>query len=107
GMGDIGEGGPVPYKGAPSKQGVVVSHQTRLGRVGLARPGAPDEADRVLGVVFLRPGEDRQQTLDRVKATVQEINNAPGRLLPGVRLVPLWERAGGAEDGPLLLQAGL
>jgi Cu/Ag efflux pump CusA len=104
---DVVQGGPLPYKGAPSTQGVIISHQTRLGRVVLARPGTPDEDDRVLGVVFLRPGEDRQQTLGRVKATVQEINDTPGRLLPGVRLEPLWERAGGAEDDLLILQAGL
>ena len=28
-------GGPLPYKEASSTQGVVVSHQTRLGRVSL------------------------------------------------------------------------
>ena len=37
---DVVVGGPLPYKDAPSYQGVVVSHQTRLGRVSL---------DKVLG----------------------------------------------------------
>src|SRR6516162_6935519 len=32
---DVVEGGPLPYRGAPSTQGVVVGHQTRLGRVSL------------------------------------------------------------------------
>jgi hypothetical protein len=61
-------------------------------RASLARPGEPGEDDLVLGVVFLRPGEDRQAALDVVKAKVQEINDTPGRLLPGVRLEPLWYR---------------
>jgi cobalt-zinc-cadmium resistance protein CzcA len=32
---DIVDGGPLPYANAPSTRGVVVSHQTRLGRVSL------------------------------------------------------------------------
>jgi Cu/Ag efflux pump CusA len=38
---DIVVGGPLPYRGAPSKQGVVVSHQTRLGRVSQDRAMDP------------------------------------------------------------------
>src|SRR5207302_10493626 len=34
---DIVNGGPLPYQDAPSTQGVVVSHHTRLGRVSLDR----------------------------------------------------------------------
>jgi Cu/Ag efflux pump CusA len=30
---DVVAGGPLPYRGAPSHQGVVVSHQTRLGKI--------------------------------------------------------------------------
>jgi cobalt-zinc-cadmium resistance protein CzcA len=30
---DVVDGGPLPYRGAPSTRGVVVGHQTRLGRV--------------------------------------------------------------------------
>ena len=104
---DVVEGGRLSSSEEYADRGVVVSHQPGQIRVGLARPGAPDEDDRVLGVVFLRPGEDRQATLDRVKARAQEINDTPGRLLPGVRLEPLWERASGAEDDLLILRAGL
>jgi Cu/Ag efflux pump CusA len=104
---DVVEGGRLAPGEEIGRRGVVLSRQPGAIRVGLARPGAPDEDDRVLGVVFLRPGEDRQVTLDRVKARVKEINDTPGRLLPGVRLEPLWERASGAEDDHLILHAGL
>jgi RNA polymerase sigma factor (sigma-70 family) len=104
---DVVEGGRLAPGEEIGRKGVVLGHQQGQNRVGLALPGAPDENDRVLGVVFLRPGENRQETLDRVKARVQEINDTPGRLLPGVRLEPLWERADGAADDLLLLQAGL
>ena len=36
---DIVVGGPLPYKDAPSTQGVVVGHQTRLGSVSLDSSG--------------------------------------------------------------------
>src|SRR5262249_22878530 len=35
---DLVSGGPLPYEGAPSVQGVVVGNQTRLGRVGMSKP---------------------------------------------------------------------
>ncbi len=104
---EVVEGGRAAPGEKACCRGVVLGRRPGQVRIGLARPGAPDEADRVLGVVFLRPGEDRQETLDRVKAKVREINDTPGRLLPGVRLEPLWERSGGAEDDLLILQAGL
>jgi RNA polymerase sigma factor (sigma-70 family) len=104
---DVVEGGRLSSGEEIGGRGVVLDREPGPIRVGLARPGAPDEDDRVLGVVFLRPGEDRQEILERLKARIQEINDTPGRLLPGVRLEPLWERAKGAEDDLLILQAGL
>jgi Cu/Ag efflux pump CusA len=104
---DVVEGGRLAREEEIGSRGVVLGRQPGQVRVSLALPGAPDEDDCVLGVVFLRPGDDRQETLDRVKARVQEINHTPGRLLPGVQLEPLWERSSGAEDDLLILQAGL
>jgi Cu/Ag efflux pump CusA len=104
-LADVVDGGPAPGV-AVGTRGVLVVRRPSQARVGLARRGGPDEDDRVLGVVLLRPGADRQATLDRVKARVQEINGTPGRLLPGVRIEPLWERGGGAGEDLLTLQAG-
>jgi RNA polymerase sigma factor (sigma-70 family) len=106
-LGDVVEGGPLVPEEEIGRRGVVLGRRPGQPRVGLALPGAPAEDDRVLGVVYLRLGEDRQETLDRVKARVREINDTPGRLLPGVRIELLWERASGAEDDLLILRAGL
>ena len=103
---DVVEGGRLAPGEEVGRKGVVIGRRPGEGRVGLARPGEPDEDDRVLGVVLMRPGEDRQATLDGVQAKVQEINGASGRLLPGVRLEPLWERTGGAEEDLLVIHAG-
>jgi Cu/Ag efflux pump CusA len=103
---DVVEGGPLAPGDEGSTRGVLVGRRPRQIQVGLARPGEPDEDNRVLGVVLLRPDEDRSATLDRVKAKVQEINDTPGRLLPGVRIEPLWERGDGAAEDLLILQAG-
>jgi Cu/Ag efflux pump CusA len=102
---DVVEGGRLAPGEAIGLKGVVVGHWPRQGRAGLALPGKPDENDCTLGVVLLRPGEDRQAALDAVKAKVAELNETPGRLLPGVRLEPLWERGSEAED-LLVLHAG-
>jgi heavy metal efflux system protein len=88
------------------RKGVVVGRRPGEGRVGFSRPGEPAEDDLVLGVVILRPGDDRQAALDDVKKKVQELNETPGRLLPGVRLETFWERAGGSVEDLLVLQAG-
>jgi Cu/Ag efflux pump CusA len=102
---DLVEGGRlVPGEEAGCK-GVVVGRRPGEGRVGFSRPGERDEDDLVLGVVLLRPGEDRQAALDDVKKKVQELNDTPGRLLPGVRLETFWERAGGSVEDLLVLQA--
>jgi cobalt-zinc-cadmium resistance protein CzcA len=69
---------------------VVIGNQLRLGRVGKAAPGQPDEDDIVQGIVLLRKGENALQVLERVRAKVAEIN---GRYLPsGVKMVPHYDR---------------
>src|SRR5205814_5700342 len=81
------------------KQGVVISHQTRQGRVGLARwrprpdgsTGWADEDDVVQGVVLLRKGQESLPALRDVAARIDELNR-PGHLLPGVKIVPYYNR---------------
>jgi cobalt-zinc-cadmium resistance protein CzcA len=108
----IVEGGPV-YPGEPlGVQGVVVGHQTRLGRVSLSKPAelqeitgiralsedSPkgvwrDENDKVQCIVLMRPGEQTEPALQGVKAKVAELNDPEsGRMLPGVEMEPYYDR---------------
>ena len=100
---DIVEGGPLKdWEDVPDR-GVVVGNHTRLGRVLLSRPeedvSGPererawvDEDDAVQGLVMLRKGEDTLPALKAVQAKVDELNDSPGRLLPGVKIVPYYDR---------------
>jgi cobalt-zinc-cadmium resistance protein CzcA len=102
------EGGPhEPSPGEPAV-GVVVNHQTRLGKVSLSRPKKDadgrevldaagnrvwiDEEDKVQGLVLLRKGEQSLPALEDVEAKVRELNEQAGRLLPGVQLEPYYDR---------------
>jgi cobalt-zinc-cadmium resistance protein CzcA len=75
---------------------VLIGEQLRLGRVGMAKPGAerPDERrdhdDVVQGIVLLRKGENALDVLDLVRKKVDEINRTD--LPPGVRIVPHYDR---------------
>jgi cobalt-zinc-cadmium resistance protein CzcA len=94
---DVVQGGPLPHKDAPSIQGVIVSHQTRLGRVSLDKAMDADgkvwrrEEEKIQGIVLMRKGEQSLPSLEGVKAKVAELNQ-PGRLLPGVTLEPYYDR---------------
>jgi heavy metal efflux system protein len=103
---DVVEGGRVP-PGQRSAKGVVVSHQTRLGRVGYWKadrerpPGSDltladvghDEDDKVQCIVLLRKNEDTLPALKDVKAKVKELNDPQsGRMLPGVEIEPYYDR---------------
>jgi Cu/Ag efflux pump CusA len=93
---NIVQGGPLP-PGARSTQGVIVSYQTRLGRVSLDK--AMDtggkawrrDDEKVQCIVLMRKGEQSLPALAAVKKKVEELNQ-PGRLLPGVTLEPYYDR---------------
>src|SRR5262245_12194064 len=88
-------------------RGVVVTHQTRQGRVAISRPrkdadgkpvlnpdGTPvwdDEDDVIQGIVLLRKGEESPPALRDVLARIEELNE-PGHLPPGVKIVPYYNR---------------
>ena len=107
-VGDIVEGGPLKPGQETSTQGVIVSNQTRLGKVALSRP-REDEHGRLLdaqgnlvwedddevvqGLVLLRKGAESLPALKLVQAKIHELNNTPGRLPPGVRIEPFYDRA--------------
>src|SRR5262249_33807994 len=87
---DLVDGGPIASPELDTgTRGVVISHQTRLGKVGRAiRAGeiVVDQDDNVMGIVLMRKGEQSLPTLDTVSAKVDELNEQPGRLPPGVQL---------------------
>lgn len=105
---DIVEGGPVQPGDELGDHGVVVGHLSRLGRVMFSRPrrdalgGEEHDAtggrrwdaddDVVQGIVLLRKGEDSLPALHDVEALIQELNDTPGRLLPGVQIEPYYDR---------------
>jgi cobalt-zinc-cadmium resistance protein CzcA len=116
-VGDVVEGGPLPPGEERSRQGVVVGQATRLGKVALSRPlpegagkasleagegkGAGkdesrriwiDEDETVQGVVLMRKGAESLPALKLVKAKIEELNETPGRLPPGVRIEPFYDR---------------
>jgi cobalt-zinc-cadmium resistance protein CzcA len=97
---DVVEGGPLLSEADPAlgKQGVVVGHQTRLGMVSLSRPLDREGKrwvnyeDRVQGLVLLRKGQDSLPALRDTRAKVKELNETPGRMLPGVKIDPYYDR---------------
>jgi cobalt-zinc-cadmium resistance protein CzcA len=104
---DVVEGGRVSPGQLPADQGVVVSHQTRLGRIGYWKADRPrpsgssltladvghDEDDKVQCIVLLRKNEDTLPALKDVEAKVKELNDpASGRMLPGVQIEPYYDR---------------
>jgi len=108
----IVEGGPLSPGEALGKQGVIVGHQTRLGRVSLSKPAEMpestgpqsvtpdtkkrewrDEKDKVQCIVLLRSGDQTIPAVQAVKAKVAELNDPDnGRMLPGVQIEPYYDR---------------
>jgi cobalt-zinc-cadmium resistance protein CzcA len=106
---DLVEGGPLRYAHEVGTRGVVVGHQTRLGRVSLSTPRKDadgrvmrdakgnvlwnDEEEKVQCIVLLRKGEDSLPALADVKKKVDELNGPTGgRMLPGVKIEPYYDR---------------
>jgi cobalt-zinc-cadmium resistance protein CzcA len=98
----IVEGGPLTSPGQPSTQGVVLGYRTRLGKVGrstrvsdnqgdIAHYHWQDEPDVIEGIVLMRKYEKSKDTLEKVNAKIDELNNTPGKLLPGVQLDRIFD----------------
>jgi cobalt-zinc-cadmium resistance protein CzcA len=116
---DLTSGGPVDAHAEVVRQphaqslrpytndGVTLGYQPRLGKVSVCRPQYDadgnlmhdadgnvlwkDEEDKVQGIVLMRKNEAMLLALDKVKEKVDELNNQPGRLPPGVQLVPHFD----------------
>ena len=108
----IVEGGPLSPGDPVGERGVVVGHQTRLGRVSLSKPaemqevtglhsvsdettkgGWRDEDDKIQCIVLLRSGDQTIPAVQAVKEKVKELNDPEyGRMLPGVQIEPYYDR---------------
>jgi cobalt-zinc-cadmium resistance protein CzcA len=106
-MEDVVEGGRLAPDQLPGERGVVVSNQTRLGRIGyysaeFERPAGStlsladvghDQDDEVTCIVLLRKGEETLPALKDVEAKVDQMNDpATGRMLPGTKIQPYYDR---------------
>ncbi len=106
---DIVEGGPVAPGAQLGERGVVVGHQTRLGKVSLSKPVEVrktgkekegeetlvwrDEEDKIQCIVLLRKGENSPPALKDVDAKFRELNDPKsGRMLPGVQIETYYDR---------------
>jgi cobalt-zinc-cadmium resistance protein CzcA len=119
---DVVEGGRLAAGERAGEKGVVVRNQTRLGKMahfkvddgfesrfqcdhslsladrvdndGVHHDGAGhDDPDQVGCIVLLRKGEGTLPCLTDIEAKVEELNDpASGRMLPGVKIVPYYDR---------------
>lgn len=104
---DVVEGGRISPGELPGEKGVVVSNQTRLGRIGYwsaakERPRGStlslqevgrDSDDEVTCIVLLRKGEETLPALKDVKEKVRQLNSPDsGRMLPGTSIKPYYDR---------------
>jgi cobalt-zinc-cadmium resistance protein CzcA len=105
---DVVEGGPLRAGSPPGKQGVVMGYQTRLGHVMRSFPLRDaqgrevrdaqgrrvwqNDDEVVEGIVLLRKGDQSLPALDDIHTLVKQLHEIPGRLLPGVKIEPYYDR---------------
>lgn len=105
---NVVEGGPLRYAEEIGEHGVRVHYQPRLGQVGASVPkldedgvqaidtkGLPawlDEKERVQGIVLLRKGEPSLPALEALNEKIDQLNEPTGRLLPGIKIRPYYDR---------------
>jgi cobalt-zinc-cadmium resistance protein CzcA len=98
---DIVEGGKLKEGSPVGEKGVIVGHQTRLGRVQLSQPEVDvygdalwrDENDKVQAIILLRKNAESLPALKKCEAKVEELNQPDsGRMLPGVKIDTYYDR---------------
>ncbi len=109
---DLVDGGRLGDGQRPGERGVVVGHQTRLGRIQMSKPREArtptgihrvvdgggkllwrDDPDKVECIVLLHKGDDSLPALHDVEEKVKELNDPKtGKMLPGVFIEPYYDR---------------
>src|SRR5262249_19700302 len=93
---------PALPRASPGHPGVAITYQPRLGRVSIARPLRDEEGrevldeqghrvwvdyeDKVQGIVLMRKNEPTTKSLEKVHEKIKEMNQTPGKLLPGTQI---------------------
>jgi cobalt-zinc-cadmium resistance protein CzcA len=107
-VGDVVDGGPQNTMPEPALRGVLVGAQTRQGQTAASFPKLDKHGEQMLdeqghrlwehnddavqAIVLLRKGEQSLPAVRDVKARFEELNNTPGKLLPGVKLETFYDR---------------
>ena len=71
-----------PLKDSPGKE-ILDAHGQRIWH---------DDDDVVQCIVLLRKDEQSLPALEQIHALVKQLNEKPGRLLPGVKILPYYDR---------------
>jgi cobalt-zinc-cadmium resistance protein CzcA len=103
------DGGPLARGQAIGARGVIVGHQTRQGQLGIRMPKLDDQKkeifkadgereyiddpDMIQSVILLRKNEHSIPALEDVLQKIEELNESPGRMLPGVKIEAFYNRA--------------
>ena len=86
--------GYLPRFGKVSVMRPEVDDQGRVRVDGHGRPIMRDEEDKVQGTVLMRKAESTLPSLTKVKAKIDELNDTPGQLLPGVKINTTFDLTG-------------
>ena len=105
---DVVDGGPNRDPDQLGMRGVVVGNLPRLGRASISyrkkdddgnvvldKDGDSvwiDEEEKVQGIVLLRKGEASLPALSALEKKIHDLNHLSGRMLPGVKIEPYYDR---------------
>lgn len=105
---DVIEGGPVRDPADLGKEGVVVTHRPRMGRISISLPEEDehgkekldangnrtwqDDKERVQGIVLLRKGAASLPALEDVRELIHSLNHGSADVLPGMKIDPYYDR---------------
>jgi heavy metal efflux system protein len=106
----VGNGVGDAYSISTGSPGIFLGSMPRFGKVSISRPQYDDqgrlivdskgqklwndEEEKIQGTVLMRKNESTLPSLMKVKGKLDELNNTPGALLPGVKLETHFDLTG-------------